>query len=62
MIHFKEQEKFVKIPSPREFQPSKLFVKFVNFYKFCCASDNTSSFKLDFFFNFITLLLRTVVP
>ena len=61
MIHFEEKEKFVKIPSLREFQLSKLFVKFVNFYKFCSASDNTSSFTLDFF-NFITLLLRTVVP
>ena len=49
MIHFKEQEKFVKIPSLREFQPAKLFVEFVNFNKFCCTSDNTSSFKLDFF-------------
>ena len=55
MIHFKEQEKFVKIPSLREFQPSKLFVESVNFNKFCRTSDNTSSFKLDFF-NFITLL------
>ena len=61
MIHFEEQEKFVKIPSLREFQSSKLFVKFVNFYKLFSASDNTSNFKLDFF-NFITLLLRTVVP
>ena len=33
MIHFKEQEKFAKIPSLREFQPSKLFVEFVNFNK-----------------------------
>ena len=49
MIHCKEQEKFEKIPSLREFQPSKLFVEFVNFNKFCCTSDNTSSFKLDFF-------------
>ena len=61
MIHFKEQEKFVKISSLREFQPSKLFVEFVNFNKFCCTSDNTPSFKV-FFFNFITLLLPTVVP
>ena len=37
MIHFKEQENFVKIPSLREFQPSKLFVEFVNFNKFCCT-------------------------
>ena len=31
LIHFKEQEKFVKISSLREFQPAKLFVEFVNF-------------------------------
>ena len=48
MIHFKEQEKFVKIPSLREFQPSKLFVELVNFNKFCCTCDNTSNFKLEF--------------
>ena len=48
MIHFKEQEKFVKIPSLRAFQPSKLFVGFVNFNKFSSTSANTSSFKWDF--------------
>ena len=31
LIHFKEQEKFVKISSLREFQRAKLFVEFVNF-------------------------------
>ena len=31
LIHFKEQEKFVKISSLSEFQPAKLFVEFVNF-------------------------------
>ena len=52
----------MEIPSLREFDPPKLFAEFVNFNKFCGTSDNTSSFKLDFFFNFITLLLCSVAP
>ena len=46
MIHFKEQEKLMKIPSPSEFQPSKLFVEFVNFNKFCGTTDKKSSFQV----------------
>ena len=57
MIHLKEQEKFAKIPSLREFQPSKLFVEFVNFNKLFCTSDNTSSFKLDFFQRHYTVVV-----
>ena len=61
MIHFKEQEKVVKIPSIRDFHPSKLFVELININRFYLTNENTSSFKLDFF-HFITLLLCTVVP
>ena len=49
MIHFKEQEKVVKIPSIRDFHPSKLFVELININRFYLTKVNTSSFKLDFF-------------
>ena len=48
MIHFKEQERFVEMPSLREFYPFKFFIEFVNFDKFRGTSDNTPSFDFDF--------------